>query len=388
MSHTDILEGKKWYACGDSFTEWATATFEKGELPNLDGVRYFKSYPYFIAKRNPGLTVFNAGLSGQTMAYPKEHDYDNCFSNELYKNVWDDADYITLYFGINDSHHRECYINIGKCANEDFHFQHKKWERKKIDIKPEITMCSNCGTPNISGTEQCVNCGEPLINEKAESGETQSAEDVFQNLFSEAQPYLGFNPDEDLGGATVKEVSDFVGTNTIYYLPIFKRMKDFGTKISFNVTCLFFPSLYFANRKMWGWAIFASLLSVILGIPAALIYIAESGAEGIPEYILTFTENYADYIKNADAITTVIEFVLKIGCCLLSNRMYFKYIVRSVNKFKKQGEPITALRLNNAGGVNPVNMLIIVLVKIAITFLLFTLIGTAAEMLAVLNDFS
>lgn len=112
MSHIDILDGKKWWACGDSFTEWGTEEYEKGELPNLDGLRYFKSYPYFIAKRNPGLTVFNDGLSGRTMAYPPEHDYDNAFSNEYYKQIPDDVDYITLYFGINDSHHRPCYRGI------------------------------------------------------------------------------------------------------------------------------------------------------------------------------------------------------------------------------------------------------------------------------------
>lgn len=102
----NILCGKKWYACGDSFTEWSTETFNVSDYPNITGKSYYKTYPFFIGVRN-NMQVYNSAVSGQTMATPATGEFTNCFSNELYKQIPADTDYITLWFGINDSHHRQ-----------------------------------------------------------------------------------------------------------------------------------------------------------------------------------------------------------------------------------------------------------------------------------------
>ena len=103
----DVFANKKWWACGDSFTEWTTETYVEAEAPNVTGLSRYKTYPYWIGKRNPLFTVHNYAVSGQTMATPASGDFTNAFSNDLYKNIPSDVDYITLYFGINDSHHRQ-----------------------------------------------------------------------------------------------------------------------------------------------------------------------------------------------------------------------------------------------------------------------------------------
>ena len=41
------------------------------------------------------------------MAMPADSTFKNAFTNEMYKTIDPDIDYITLYFGINDSHHRD-----------------------------------------------------------------------------------------------------------------------------------------------------------------------------------------------------------------------------------------------------------------------------------------
>lgn len=103
----NVLAGKKWWACGDSFTEWTTETYTASDASNVTGLTMYKTYPYWIGKRNPSLTVYNYAVSGQTMATPESGDFTNAFSNGLYQNIPSDVDYITLYFGINDSHHRQ-----------------------------------------------------------------------------------------------------------------------------------------------------------------------------------------------------------------------------------------------------------------------------------------
>ena len=106
----NILKGKKWAVCGDSFS---SGDFKGGTDDYIiHGGRYDGKkavYGYLIANRND-MEVQDFTRGGRTMAMPAEGNFTNAFSNELYKQIDQDVDYITLYFGINDSHH----AGIGK----------------------------------------------------------------------------------------------------------------------------------------------------------------------------------------------------------------------------------------------------------------------------------
>ncbi len=109
------LTGKKWYACGDSFTEGAYI-FNDLKLVDrwLEDGKYagkLKSYPYYIGNRT-NCDIYNIALSGSTLAYvssePKKYSFSSDYGTEEpsynnYKSVPIDADYITLWFGINDN---------------------------------------------------------------------------------------------------------------------------------------------------------------------------------------------------------------------------------------------------------------------------------------------
>lgn len=99
----DILAGKKWWACGDSFTDWTTEEFTPSDTSNVSGNHHYKTYPYWIGKRT-GMEVYNFAMSGQTMAKPAKGSFTNCFVL-LYQQIPEDVDYITLKFGINDNNH-------------------------------------------------------------------------------------------------------------------------------------------------------------------------------------------------------------------------------------------------------------------------------------------
>jgi len=102
----NVLSGKKWVVCGDSFTNGLEQNAPISEGP----YRGHRSvYPYLIANRNDmELVPFFEG--GRTLAFPPE---PGAFRNSLtapdmpwnYRNIPEDADYITIYLGINDSHH-------------------------------------------------------------------------------------------------------------------------------------------------------------------------------------------------------------------------------------------------------------------------------------------
>lgn len=119
LHNANILYGKKWVACGDSFTEGDFSTYV--DINGNTGVNsdaydkdwsMYKTYPYWIAKRN-GMKLINEAKCGSTM-YRSNKDSD--FSYQRYLNVPTDADYITLQFGLNEDWNDEI---LGKISDTD-----------------------------------------------------------------------------------------------------------------------------------------------------------------------------------------------------------------------------------------------------------------------------
>ena len=85
FTKSDILYGKKYVICGDSFS---------AELDTNGGRPYGK----VIAERN-NMSYVNLAIAGTTMSTDVDHD---SFANTQYKKVPADADYITLCYGLNE----------------------------------------------------------------------------------------------------------------------------------------------------------------------------------------------------------------------------------------------------------------------------------------------
>lgn len=114
-SHDDnVLWGKKWAVCGDSFTngDYSGSGLDESEYKFQSGKFIGKNiiYPYIIAERND-MEIEKFFEGGRTLANPADGSFTNSITNPAsaayYQNVPEDADYITIYLGINDSHHEE-----------------------------------------------------------------------------------------------------------------------------------------------------------------------------------------------------------------------------------------------------------------------------------------
>lgn len=112
-SKGNVLFGKKWVACGDSYTKGDFTGYVDSQGKTLEEsdaydreYGMYKTYPWWIAKRN-GMILVNEAIMGSTLAYPRSGNPEetSAFSFERYKNIPSDADYITLWFGINDASH-------------------------------------------------------------------------------------------------------------------------------------------------------------------------------------------------------------------------------------------------------------------------------------------
>lgn len=106
VSSGNIIYGKKWCACGDSFTAGSGSSKIVGG--KYDGENIV--YPYIIANRNNMDICSGFFVGGKTLAFPENA---GSFTNSLtcpssvsyYQNIPSDVDYITIYLGINDGHH-------------------------------------------------------------------------------------------------------------------------------------------------------------------------------------------------------------------------------------------------------------------------------------------
>ncbi len=92
----NILYGKKYVACGDSFTEGGWTSNDKEDGCYDDELKMYKTYPYWIAKRN-NMVLINEAKCGSTLAKnPKNSSRTDYFSNTRYKSIPADTDYITI----------------------------------------------------------------------------------------------------------------------------------------------------------------------------------------------------------------------------------------------------------------------------------------------------
>lgn len=102
----NCLWGKKYVACGDSFTEGDFTNYidENGNSAK-DSDAYdpakgmYKTYPWWIADRNQ-MTLINEALCGSTMY---NNGSSSAFSVTRYQAVPTDADYVTICFGLNET---------------------------------------------------------------------------------------------------------------------------------------------------------------------------------------------------------------------------------------------------------------------------------------------
>ena len=100
----NVLYGKKWAVVGDSFTAEFGNPLSDWIIEDGRYAGKSKVYGYIIGNRN-NMTLQWLGAGGKTMATPADGSFTNAFSLSEYKNIDADVDYITIYLGINDSHH-------------------------------------------------------------------------------------------------------------------------------------------------------------------------------------------------------------------------------------------------------------------------------------------
>ena len=115
-SSSKSLNGVVWYVVGDSFSA--------GDFEGLDPKPTIQEGPYagkppvysYLIGNRTGCDVRNISAGGTTICYYDTYGFTKPENGIMYRTDFSDADIITIYYGINDSHN---HIPIGNIDDMD-----------------------------------------------------------------------------------------------------------------------------------------------------------------------------------------------------------------------------------------------------------------------------
>ena len=295
------------------------------------------------------------------------------------QKAFEDSDDIVVCPDCGTPYHRICYQSVGHCINEPLHAVGGSWQsiQNEQRRKQGGIECSHCGYVNLPDTLICASCSLPLNapeetdqQEQENEGIRITTSDGQQYYFQASDPCCGMSPEYDMEGERLGDIANFVRTNTLYYIPLFRRFKETDRKLSFNLPCILFPQLYFANRKMWPMAILTCLIWIICYIPKLFLnmitvtqdsqyldFMQSLGLEAELEKMSQATEFLAahqEFFENLQTPLFCVDVLFRIVLCLFGNYLYFRFVLKSVKKIREFAPTahIKKLLLTAEGGTN------------------------------------
>ena len=248
-------------------------------------------------------------------------------------------------------YHRSCWAETGECINTALHQSGESWksQQEARTAESQRKECPRCHYRNLSDASFCSGCGMPLQSAERQAQNNGQQVELAGIQIDPEQPLLGLNPEEDLGGATVAEMGDFVGSNQLYYLSLFTAMKRTGKKISFNAMALFFPHVFFVNRKMWLWTLLSLGVQFLLSIPAALMLMGQM--EGFSLIANLFHTNSL-FFQLLVSGCSLLDLAFSVFMCLFANYLYRQHAIRKISRLRTRNYPLPQYReaIKHAGG--------------------------------------
>lgn len=237
-------------------------------------------------------------------------------------------------------HHRECYQQLGHCALIKNHQLGINWEPPAApEAESEAVKCPRCGADNPPDGIFCSNCGLRLGGQEQQSGAgnippyAQQRPSFFGSVPPYGDPYGGANPDLEMDGVKVRDLSQFVGGNAAYFLTNFSRMKQSGRPISFNFSAFFFGWKYLLYRKMYGLSLLVFVVNTLLSLPAAIcLYEDLSVASGL---LANYSAGFETLLFAAQ-ICSIVSTMLSMALCLFGNWIYYRHCIRKIQKIQKK----------------------------------------------------
>lgn len=280
------------------------------------------------------------------------------------KNTFTENDDVVVCPTCGSPHHRDCWLNEGKCANSALHEEGFVWKMPEENSEkpeekkeaPEITetefrfkngekaiLCPYCSTVNYGNDAFCMKCRRPFVQTDSfapNNGEPEQYQMNNDTLFF-YQSLGGLRPETEIDGIPVLEYADYIGEKKSgRYIRKFATMDRYSRKASFSICAFLFGPIWYFYRKLFKEGVVYLLISLILtGVyawgsynePTKLMYeelgtcfpaimSGEMSLEEYNEYITELEEKYSKYeLSKTDKIKTAvanISYMLNLGVML------------------------------------------------------------------------
>lgn len=294
-------------------------------------------------------------------------------------------------------YHRDCYNKEGKCVNDALHKTGGSWkpayDTGSSDTENKAVVCRHCGNVNPPLTLFCRRCGMPSENIRNDSDfvkQTYRGVDINENpdsynanmnngfpgmqayLINFSDPLCGFNPDEDVEGVKMADLGDFVGSNTHYYLPIFKRIKETGHSLSWNFCAMLFPELYFAYRKMPLIALAAWIGRIISQIPQTIVGLSQIEGLGALSEAVSSIDITSSAFSGVIMIGYIIFYSLMFLLGFNANKFYFRSALKKIKRVKEKSDGRdTRGEIVRKGGTSALLLVLFILLMALPTVILY-----------------
>ncbi len=256
-------------------------------------------------------------------------------------------------------YHRACYEKEGRCVNDALHKCGGTW-KPSYDVgglggsENQPITCRFCGGVNPPLTLFCRRCGMPISNIQNEEDRREQTlggvninddPDAYNRnagaglpfnsyLINFSDPLCGYDPNEELDGVKMSELGDFVGTNTHYYLPVFKRFKESKRPVSWNFCSMLFPELYFAYRKMPLIALAAVFIRFFAQLPQYIVILSQTEGFGRLSELAAGVNISGGAFRGFFMLCSAIVYVFLFTAGLFGNRLYYNSAVRKIKRVK------------------------------------------------------
>lgn len=326
-------------------------------------------------------------------------DYSNCKCIAC-KTEFEPDDDIVVCPECGTPYHRDCWNEYGHCINTELHESGGSWKKPEVFLSREEdrVTCPHCGKSNPKESKFCISCGKSInedegygFNNSDESGREKGAGRLFSVISGD---YENADPNEDMGGATLEEVKNFVGKNLSYFIMRFRFFRDTKSKFAPNFVCMLFPQFWFAYRKMWLVSLLIVLATFLLSIPNSLITLAnqtdymlasiqpqlgmmgEGAAELIRSRMLSLEQFVNDNMAILNSFDTVFNFIsiaLDIVFFMFGNYMYYKHCIKKIGIIRESDKSLMDVqsRLRIAGGTSIGFIFAAIFINIMLTSVLF-----------------
>ena len=324
-------------------------------------------------------------------------------------NEFSENDDIVVCPDCGTPYHRDCYHNEGKCVNFELHDKHISWKADNEQKGCTVQRCKNCGGVLSENQLFCDKCGTATeyylktnpnkadnvgarngynpVNDYSANANNNPTEALYPYMINYSDPLCGFNPEEEYeNGLTTKDIADFVGQRTYYYLPKFRIFKLTKLKLSMNIAAMFFPELYFANRKMPFAAFLIMMFNAIIGFPANIASVQEmlklDKTRPLMLQAYPFLAEYSEKILaldlNSDTfvllmnIATILSWISIIIFAGLSNYWYYRHVISkgaAIKALAEQSDTSASELLRIHGGTSAGMMILFIALSFVVQIL-------------------